>query len=241
MRPGSVVGSLPDGATSPDSTSASALPHSSPGNHACRIAGTSPDHGISTGDAAFTTTTVRGFAAATARIKSSCGGGQRHRFAVVALALPVVVGTDHAHRRRRRARPARPRGPSGRPGWAAGTRSRGRPGREAARSRPRSGGVRRRAARSCRPAPALPKPMNASLRPVGCQLSTTTSPSIDSRARPTCTSENVHSPVSGATTVPLARKENSSGTPCPTGPMNVNSPRRASSVCTGAPSRSRPA
>ena len=44
---------------------------------------------------------------------------------------------------------------------------------------------------------------------------------------------NVHSPVSGATTVPVTRIENSSGTSCPTGPMNVNSPRPESSVYTG--------
>src|SRR5689334_15408898 len=76
MRTGNVVGSLPDGATSPESTSASACPHSSPANQHCKTAPTCSAQPIATGDAALTTTAVRGLAAATARTSSSCGGGK---------------------------------------------------------------------------------------------------------------------------------------------------------------------
>src|SRR4051812_48706595 len=70
-----VVGNFPDGETSPDTTSASALPHSCPGNQVCMIAATLSAHGIDTGDAALTMTTVRELTAAMARTSSSCGGG----------------------------------------------------------------------------------------------------------------------------------------------------------------------
>src|SRR5207244_4782448 len=66
-----VTGSLPDGLTAPNSTSATALPSSSPGYQACRIAGTWPTHGIRIGPPVLDTTIVRGLAAATADTSAS--------------------------------------------------------------------------------------------------------------------------------------------------------------------------
>ena len=70
-RLGNVIGSLPAGLASPNSSAATALPSSSPGYHACRIAGTLSAHGISTGPPLLTTTMVRGLAATTACTSSS--------------------------------------------------------------------------------------------------------------------------------------------------------------------------
>src|SRR6266511_838428 len=70
-RRGNVTGSRPDGLNLPNSTSATAFPSSSPGYQACRIAGTWLTHGMRTGLPVLTTTTVRGFAAATADTSAS--------------------------------------------------------------------------------------------------------------------------------------------------------------------------
>ena len=52
-----------------------ALPPSSPGHHASTIAPTLRTHGIVTGPGDWSTTTVRGLAAATARMRRSWSGG----------------------------------------------------------------------------------------------------------------------------------------------------------------------
>src|SRR5690349_7558787 len=69
---GNVTGRWPDGSVLPYSTLASAAPLLSPGYQASTTAATWPSQGIVTGAPAFTTTTVRGLAAATAAISSSC-------------------------------------------------------------------------------------------------------------------------------------------------------------------------
>ena len=71
MRRGKVVGSLPDGFSSPRSSAASARPNSWPGYQAWSTAGTRSSHGIATGLPALSTTIVRGLAAATASTSSS--------------------------------------------------------------------------------------------------------------------------------------------------------------------------
>src|SRR3954466_2470702 len=63
---GNVCGSLADGFTSPNRSAAIALPSSWPGNQACSTLFTWPSHGISIGPPVVSTTTVFGFAAATA-------------------------------------------------------------------------------------------------------------------------------------------------------------------------------
>jgi hypothetical protein len=68
---GNVTGSLPEGSTDPKSTAATAFPSSSPGYQASRTAGTWLSHGMRTGLPLFTTTIVRGFAAATADTSAS--------------------------------------------------------------------------------------------------------------------------------------------------------------------------
>src|SRR5665647_1205356 len=74
--PGQVVGSRPPGSTAPLSTSARASPYCSPPNQVSTIAATSCRQGISTGDPEFTTTTVRGLAAATACTSASWWPGR---------------------------------------------------------------------------------------------------------------------------------------------------------------------
>src|SRR5260370_155525 len=68
---GEVVGSRPPGSACPSSTSASAFPNSWPPNQVSSTAATSPAQGSRTGAPEFTTTTVRGLAAATRRTSSS--------------------------------------------------------------------------------------------------------------------------------------------------------------------------
>ena len=60
----------------PNSTLASAVPLVCPGYQASTTAATLPSHGIATGAPALTTTTVCGFAAATAEISSSWADGR---------------------------------------------------------------------------------------------------------------------------------------------------------------------
>ena len=92
-----VVGSLPEALASPESTSASACPHSSPANQHWRIAPTSSAHAMSTGDGRV----HHHHGAAGWRPRPAhelvLRRRQRHRLAVVAFALPVAVGPDHAH------------------------------------------------------------------------------------------------------------------------------------------------
>ena len=66
-----VHGSRPPGSSSPKSTSASARPPSWPGSQPQSTAGTDGAHDTSTGEPASTTTTVRGWTAATASISST--------------------------------------------------------------------------------------------------------------------------------------------------------------------------
>ena len=191
MRTGNVVGSLPDGDTSP-------LQHvgervapllarrtSTAGSRRRRRPTAS-----STGDAAFTTTTVRGFAAATARTSSSCGGGS----AIDSRSLPSVsqslsVPTTHttaSARARERDRALDEVGAAP----AAGTRSRAR------RAPARPGRTRRRA--SCgSPATSsiVPVDLRAARSPrtrrcarSGSSCRRRPRRRSTSRARPTCTS-----------------------------------------------------
>src|SRR2546421_10191699 len=68
---GNVIGSFPDGLKTPKSTSATALPSSSPGYHAWSTAGTWLSHGMRIGPPVLDTTTVFGLAAATADTSAS--------------------------------------------------------------------------------------------------------------------------------------------------------------------------
>src|SRR5579875_3226196 len=70
------AGTCPPGSVWPNSTLASAVPLVWPGYHASTTAATRDSHGIATGAPALITTTVRGLAAATAEISSSCADGR---------------------------------------------------------------------------------------------------------------------------------------------------------------------
>src|SRR4029078_3524111 len=76
MDRGNVIGSRPDGLTTPVSTSAIASPPDWPGNHASTIALTRCRSGRATGFPVSRTTIVLGFAAATASISASCPYGR---------------------------------------------------------------------------------------------------------------------------------------------------------------------
>src|SRR5215469_12138128 len=73
---GNVTGRCPDGLVWPNSTLASAVPLLWPGYQASTTPATWCSHGIAIGAPALTTTTVFGFAAATAEISSSCPDGR---------------------------------------------------------------------------------------------------------------------------------------------------------------------
>src|SRR5581483_1659496 len=73
---GNVTGRWPPGSVRPNSTLASAVPLAWPGYQASSTPATWPSQGIETGAPALTTTTVCGFAAATAEISSSCADGR---------------------------------------------------------------------------------------------------------------------------------------------------------------------
>src|SRR5882724_10787730 len=73
---GHVCGSLPDGLTSPNSSCAVAAPPRTPGYQVCNTPLTCDNHGISTADPVCSTTTVCGFAAATAETSASCVPGR---------------------------------------------------------------------------------------------------------------------------------------------------------------------
>src|SRR6516164_71115 len=73
---GKVTGRCPLGSVWPNSTLASAVPLDWPGYQPSSTAATWDSHGITTGAPASTTTTVLGFAAATASISSSCADGR---------------------------------------------------------------------------------------------------------------------------------------------------------------------
>src|SRR5205807_4375060 len=73
---GKVTGRCPPGSVWPNSTLASAVPLVWPGYQASTTPATAGSHGIATGAPALMTTTVCGFAAATAEISSSCADGR---------------------------------------------------------------------------------------------------------------------------------------------------------------------
>src|SRR5215467_7981793 len=73
---GNVTGRWPLGSVWPNSTLASEVPLVWPGYQASSTPATDDSHGIATGAPASTTTTVCGFAAATAEISSSCADGR---------------------------------------------------------------------------------------------------------------------------------------------------------------------
>ena len=75
-RTGNVKGSLPEGFTAPNTTSASALPASEPENHASSTAGTRSIHGIATALPETITTARLGLASASAPITLSCAYGR---------------------------------------------------------------------------------------------------------------------------------------------------------------------
>src|SRR5258708_35723520 len=73
---GKVTGRCPPGSVCPNRTLASDVPLVWPGYQASRTAATWDSHGMATGAPALITTTVCGFAAATAWISSSCADGR---------------------------------------------------------------------------------------------------------------------------------------------------------------------
>src|ERR1700733_9136837 len=73
---GNVTGRCPLGSVLPNRTLASAVPLLSPGYHASTTEATWLIHGMTTGAPASITTTVCGFAAATAEISSFCADGR---------------------------------------------------------------------------------------------------------------------------------------------------------------------
>src|ERR1700727_1531750 len=73
---GNVTGRGPPGSGRPNSTLARGGPSVSPGYQASSTPATDDSHGIATGAPALMTTTVCGFAAATAEISSSCADGR---------------------------------------------------------------------------------------------------------------------------------------------------------------------
>src|SRR5580704_6060604 len=73
---GKVTGRWPLGLTWPNRTAASAVPLLSPGYHPSTTDATWPSQGMTTGAPASTTTTVCGFAAATAEMSSFCADGR---------------------------------------------------------------------------------------------------------------------------------------------------------------------
>src|SRR6266567_4044279 len=68
---GHVCGSLPDGLIWPNSSAPVAAPPSAPGYHVCSTPLTCDSHGMSTAEPVWSTTTVCGFAAATAETSAS--------------------------------------------------------------------------------------------------------------------------------------------------------------------------
>ena len=199
----------------------------------------------STGDAALTTTIVRGFTAATARTRSSCAPGSVIDSRSLPFGLPLAVGADDAQRRRRRARAAAT-ARSSRSSRAGGARptdepaERGR-GRDSLRRRPRSA---RPATSSTVAVELVAAHAVERVAALGRIPVVEDDVAVDAatRARPACTTLNVHAPDSGGTRVARRRTEKSSGTPPPTGPIHVKSARAAaSSTSTGSPARSRPA
>ena len=189
--------------------SASASAPSSPGYQVMSTAPARVAQGISTGEPALTTTTVRGLTSSTASTSSRWRPGQRQVGAVVALGLPLPVGADDDHgdvglgggahralelvaRVRRRGADARPHDGGGggpRPdvdGQLVGvSRRRGRPSPRPARSRRR---------RSWSHA-------------TGSVLSTTTAPSRRSTARPALSSPSRQAPDTSGTNVADSRTE----------------------------------
>ena len=82
---------------SPSRAAATAWPPSWPGRPAHSTASTSSSHGISTGVAAFTTTTVRRAAAATALDQRVLPAGQAQRRLVDGLRLLLLGEADDHH------------------------------------------------------------------------------------------------------------------------------------------------
>src|SRR5215472_12522566 len=73
---GNVTGRCPPGSVCPNRTLASDVPLVWPGYQASMTAAACDSHGIATGAPESITTTVRGFAAATAAMSSSCADGR---------------------------------------------------------------------------------------------------------------------------------------------------------------------
>src|SRR5580693_2143073 len=88
---GNVTGRCPLGSVLPNRTLASAVPLLSPGYHASTTEATWLIHGMTTGAPASITTTVCGFAAATAEISSFCADG---RFRLARSAASVSVSSE---------------------------------------------------------------------------------------------------------------------------------------------------
>src|SRR5271169_2990994 len=88
---GNVTGRCPPGSVWPNSTLASAVPLVWPGYQASSTPATDDSHGIAIGAPASTTTTVGGFAAATAAISPSWADG---RFSDGRSVASVSVSSD---------------------------------------------------------------------------------------------------------------------------------------------------
>ncbi len=96
-RAGNVTGSRPDGSASPTSMSARASAPSSPGYQVMRTAPAREAQGMSTGEPALTTTTVRAVDLEHGLDQLALATGQRQVGAVVPLGLPLPVGADDDH------------------------------------------------------------------------------------------------------------------------------------------------
>jgi hypothetical protein len=199
MRTGMVSGSRPPGSASPNSTSASAWPPSWPGYQSWTSAAAASAHGIATGEPAFTTTIVRGQAAATAATSSSCRPGSenesRSRPSVSqSSSRPTTTTAASASRAAATARSsasagsggAKPmRSPAGSPGrsWAKST--------SISAEAPAPSGTATSISREPSPKKALPRSRDV-------HRSMASRPSTRRRARPALTSESRCGPGSRA-------------------------------------------
>ncbi len=165
-----------------------AFPASCPGYQAWSTAGTASSQGISTGPPVWSTTTVRGFAAATAATSSSWRPGSVMSSQVAALGVPLAGAADEDEGRvGLRGRPRRRRrSPRRRAGGRCrrGSRRRRGCGREWRRTRARPRGLRP-AVRSTSPTTGS-QPSSKKVRPgvQPVQASATRAPSTSTRARP---------------------------------------------------------
>ncbi len=242
---GQVVGSRPPGSTAPSTTSARASPISWPPNQASRIAGTSSAHGSSTGAPALTTTTVRGFAAATRRTSSSWrpGSASESRSKPSLSTSSVVPTTTTATSASRASASARARpsssGSDGSPAlsWKVTTDGSSTARRSSTSSvAPASSRTRRSCCGGCMCARAM-SASGGSVRSTSCAGS---SPSASAK-RPAPEQPTTYSPGSLACSVARTSMAatRSTGTPSANAPIHAKAPPKRCSLPSSAPSASR--